>query len=250
MASLIKSKTKKGVTYFIQLSDGERTGRPKISLGKCNKRSGETAKTHIEALVSSSNTGAVISPQTQEWVAGLTPSLRKRLEYLELIEPLAKAERFTVAQWCNHYIALREKDKATKADTVRKLQNTAKRLKTFFPNERLDEVNKFNAKAFRAYLIGTVGLAENTTRRQIGMARQFFNAAIENNLVTENPFRGQPVTVRANPSRFFFITPEMAQRVLDACPDAQWRLIFGLGSIRRSTLSKRSSTAKVAGRRF
>ena len=60
------------------------------------------------------------------------------------------------------------------------------------------------------------------------MARQFFNVAIENKLITENPFKGQPVAVRPNPARFYFVTPEMAQSVLDACPDAQWRLIFGL----------------------
>ena len=228
MASLIKRKVAKGTTYYIRLSDGEHAGRPKISLGKCNKRNGETAKAHIEALLLHRNTGAVISPQSQEWVAGLTPSLRKRLESLGLIEPQAKAECFTVAQWCDHYIVLRQKDKATKADTVRKLQNTASKLIAFFPNETLGEVNKFTAKAFRSYLAGTVGLAENTVRRQIAMARQFFNVAIENKLITENPFKGQPVAVRPNPARFYFVTPEMAQSVLDACPDAQWRLIFGL----------------------
>ena len=231
MASLIKSKTKKGTNYHIQLSDGERLGRPKISLGKCTKRSCETAKTHIEALISSLNTGSVISPQTQEWIVGLTPSVRKRLEYLELIEPMVKMECFTVRQWCNQYIALLEKDRTTKAGTVRKLQNIAGKLRAFFPNERLDEVNKFTARAFRSYLVGTAGLAENTVRRYIAMARQFFNAAIENKLITENPFRGQPVKVRANPSRFYFVTPEIAQKVLDACPDAKWRLIFGFGSL-------------------
>ena len=35
---------------------------------------------------------------------------------------------------------------------------------------------------------------------------------------------GQPVSVRANESRFFYVTPEMAHKVLDACSDAQWRL--------------------------
>jgi len=34
--------------------------------------------------------------------------------------------------------------------------------------------------------------------------------------------------VRANTTRMFFVTREMADRVLDACPDAQWRLIFTL----------------------
>lgn len=29
-------------------------------------------------------------------------------------------------------------------------------------------------------------------------------------------------------SRFFYVTLEMARKVLDVCPDAQWRLVFGL----------------------
>jgi Phage integrase family len=34
--------------------------------------------------------------------------------------------------------------------------------------------------------------------------------------------------VKANASRFYFISREEAQAVLDACPDAQWRLLFAL----------------------
>jgi integrase len=34
--------------------------------------------------------------------------------------------------------------------------------------------------------------------------------------------------VRANPDRFYFVSREEAERVLDACPDAQWRLLFAL----------------------
>lgn len=78
------------------------------------------------------------------------------------------------------------------------------------------------------YLRKTVGLSENTIRRHIGITRQFFNSAMEAELIKTNPFRGQPVSIRANPERFYFIKQETALKVLDACPDAQWRLIFGL----------------------
>jgi integrase len=71
-------------------------------------------------------------------------------------------------------------------------------------------------------------LSENSIRRHIGICRQFFNAAIEARIISENPFRGQPVAVRANKSRFFYIHIQPALKVLDACPDAEWRLIFGL----------------------
>ena len=34
--------------------------------------------------------------------------------------------------------------------------------------------------------------------------------------------------VKANRERDFFVTREDAQKVIDACPDAEWRLIFAL----------------------
>jgi hypothetical protein len=105
------------------------------------------------------------------------------------------------------------------SDTVRKLENVGHRLSVFFKTKKLDEICVYDTKKFRGYLTGTVGLSENTARKHIAINRQFFNAAIDKRLVTENPFRGQPVTVRPNEARFFFVTSEMAQKVLDACPD-------------------------------
>ncbi len=47
-------------------------------------------------------------------------------------------------------------------------------------------------------------------------------------LIDRNPFADQKCQVRGNPDKFRFVTPEEAAAVLEACPDAQWRLIFGL----------------------
>ena len=97
-------------------------------------------------------------------------------------------------------------------------------------------VTTAQAKNFRVYLQSTVGLQENTIRKIIGVSKQFFAAAIDAELITKNPFKGQAVNVRANESRFFYVTPEIAQKVLEACPDAQWRLIFGFGPLRGPTM--------------
>jgi integrase len=72
------------------------------------------------------------------------------------------------------------------------------------------------------------GLGENTVRRRSGLARQFFNAAIRQRLITENPFKDLKCTVKAKADRFFYVTRAMAQKVLDACPNVQWKLIFAL----------------------
>ena len=231
MASIAKKISKTGVTYYIQLSPGENESRPKIGLGKISKKQADTAKVNIENLIKCKNTGSVISPAIQEWLNGITDGLlRKRLENLGLIEPRDEVQSLTVAEWTEKYIRMRQADKGTKPDTVRKLENVSRRLSVFFKNDKLRDITVFQAKSFKKYLHNTVGLAENTARKHIAISRQFFTAAIESNLIEDNPFKGkgQPVTIRPNPNRFFYVTQEMAEKVLEACPDAQWRLIFGL----------------------
>ena len=63
------------------------------------------------------------------------------------------------------------------------------------------------------------------------MAKQFFRDALHRRLIAENPFDGmKDCMVNGNPKHVNnFITPnEKAAAVLEACPDAQWRLLFAL----------------------
>jgi len=85
-----------------------------------------------------------------------------------------------------------------------------------------------NADAFRVYLKTEEGLAENTVRPRMGIAKQFLRAAKRKKIIRENPFDGQSTFVRENPKRFHFVTREETQAVLDALPDASWRLAFAL----------------------
>ena len=228
MASIAREKTTTGVRYYIQLSPGEDEGRGKIRLGQVTRKDALSAKGHIGNLIRHRKTGEALRPATQDWLAGLPNALRDRLEKLRLAEPRNTGSTYTVKEWTDSYLEMREKDSGTKPDTVRKLENVARRLSAFFRTEKLDEISVYDAKAFKGYLRNVVGLSENTARKHIAISRQFFNAAIDKKIVSENPFRGQPVTVRPNESRFFFITPEIARKVLEACPDVEWRLIFGL----------------------
>jgi integrase len=225
MASIIRKKTKTGIRYNIQLSPGENASRPKICIGKVTAKQAETLKINIENLIKCKNTGAVISPLIQEWVNGLTDGLHKRLETLNIIEPRNKGRSFTIEEWTKSYIDSRPD---VKTRTKENWQNAANKLTAFFRGQFIDEITVRQAKDYRAYLKSVAGLSENTLRRLIGLSRQFFNAAIDAGLIKDNPFRGQPVSVRANPARFYYVTQEIGLKVLEACPDTQWRLIFGL----------------------
>src|SRR5205814_2652396 len=66
-------------------------------------------------------------------------------------------------------------------------------------------------------------------RRRCGIAKQFFRAAVRRRLITENPFADlKGLTVKGNRERDYFITREETAAVLDACPNAEWRLLFAL----------------------
>jgi len=223
MAALGREKTITGVRYYVKLSPGENAQRPKIHLGLVNRKQAAMAKGFIESLIASKK-GASMPLSTQEWLKGIPDSLRSRLEILGLVERSAK-NRWTVSAWVASYIDQRPD---VKEATRRKWKDVQEKLNVFFKDDPIGDVTQKHAKNFRIYLQTTVELSENTIRRHIGIARQFFNAAIEAEIITKNPFRGQPVSVRTNASRFFYVSPEIAQAVLAACPDAEWRLIFGL----------------------
>lgn len=234
MASLIRRETAKGIMYYIQLSPGENEARPKISLGKVTKRQAEKCKVNIENLIRCNDSGDVLSPASQEWLSGISDGLRKRFEALKIVEPKT-GKTYTVEQWVRKYIDSRPD---VKAITRGKWENCLKKLAVFFRGQYIENVTIQQAKSFRVYLRSECELSENTLRRLIGLSRQFFNAAIDAGLIERNPFMGQSVAVRANPTRLFYITPGMAQKVLDACPDTEWRLIFGSGKVGRFTLSQ------------
>ena len=223
MSSIGKQTTETGTRYFIFLSPGENKQRPKIHLGAVSKKQAESAQAFIDDLIANCKTGE-LKLATREWLAGIPESMRERLEKLQLVE-IRGGKRWTVAAWVRHYIESRPD---VKAATLRKWRDVESKLGAFFRNDTLSDVTVQHAKNFRVYLQSTVKLSENTLRRHIGITRQFFTSAVDAEHISKNPFRGQSVSIRANESRFYYVTAETARKVLEACPDAEWRLIFGL----------------------
>jgi len=223
MASVV---TERGGRRLIQLSPSEHPQRPKIRLGKVTKREAASALVHVENLCRAKRTGAGFPPATADWLADLPVRLRGRLEQFGLVEPQVRRECPTLAEWVRRYIEGRSDVKDATATVY---GHTRRNLLAFFGKDRrLDEITPGDADAFRVHLKTHEGLADNTVRRRLGIAKQFFRAAVRLRLIGDNPFDGQSTLVRENPKRLYFISHEETQAVLDACPDAEWRLIFGL----------------------
>ena len=72
------------------------------------------------------------------------------------------------------------------------------------------------------------GLSESTVNKRCGNAKVFFNVAVKRKLIASNPFTELESKSFANKSRQYFLERKDADKILDACPDAQWKCLFAL----------------------
>jgi len=181
-------------------------------------------KALLEALVCAADTGTELAPETMTQVGRLSEAMRARLaDWGLLAEPKAVA----LGDFLADYIQRRRAD--AKPGTITVFGHTKRCLITCFGENRpIRSLTAADGEDFRHHLQTVEGLAANTVNRRCGIARQFFHAAKRRGLVNSNPFAGLPTTVHRNPARDRFITPAEAARILDACPDAEWRTIFAL----------------------
>lgn len=100
-------------------------------------------------------------------------------------------------------------------------------MEYFGENKPLRDVTAGDADEWRRWMMTKLG--DNSVRRRAGRAKQLFRAAQRKRVIAENPFGDmRDCTVRANKARQYFLSLEDAAKVLKACPDHEWRLIFAL----------------------
>lgn len=219
MASIAtESNGRRRILFFAP--DGKRRT---LRLGKVSQRAAETVRMHVESLVSAALTGHAVADETSRWVARLDAGMSDKLAAVGLIP---KRESAALGAFLRAMIESRADVKGSTAITY---MNVRRNLTAYFGDAKpLRDITPGDADAWRLWLVTNEQLADNTVRRRTGIARQFFRGAVRRKLIDANPFNGLPAAVRPNPSKFHFVSRADADRILDACPDAQWRCIFTL----------------------
>ena len=217
------SVEKDGQGYRVRFIDHNKE-RKTIRLSGINKANATTIAHHVQELVNWRKSGLNLDSQTAEWIAKkVGQELHDKLVNSGLIEQRASAN---LGDFIADYIT-RRSDVAP--GTTMNFGTCERNLVDFFGHDKpLRSITHADATAFRKWLEDNEGQAENTLRRRCGRARQFFKAAIKAKLIDENPFDGMPVTVSGSTDKERFITEAESQKILKACPDLQWRLIFSL----------------------
>ena len=220
MASITYEKASGRRTIQFVGSDGRRRS---IRLGPVSRRQAEAVKVKVEDLSAARATNHVAREDTLRWFTGLDDATYAKFVAVGLAEA---RQHTTLGAFLDDYIQRRSD---VKESTRIVYGHTRRNLVEFFgANRPLRSINPGEADHWKLYLSSDQKLRPNTVRRRCGIAKQFLRAALRLQLLPANPFADIKGGVLSVPERFFFVTREMARQVLDACPDAQWRLLFAL----------------------
>jgi integrase len=217
--------------WRIQFKAADET-RKGIRLGKMKARDAERFKRMVEQIRDAQRGIGTWDNEMVAWRDALEDGLYKKFVKVGLLDPKVKpveetpAAVVTLAEFISGFVA---RQTSAKPNTLANLKQVEQWLQRYFGEGRdIQTIAPADADDFKAFMVKN-GLGENTARRHIGRCRQIFKSAIRRKVYREvNPFEGIQATVRSNKKRQFNVTREMTAAVIDACPDAQWRLLVAL----------------------
>jgi len=223
MASISNDPGGRRRIMFLDKSEDRKT----IWLGKVSKRTAEEIKTKVESINIAAIAGHSIDGGTAEWLGKIGDALHAKLAGAGLVTPRQgklPPIQARLGEFLEGYIVGRTD---VRKQTRINLDAARRRLVEYFGVEKpLAEITAGDADAWVIWL--KAQYANGTVGRTVNRAKQFFRAALRKEIISKNPFADAKAPSQVNEARKFFVTLETAYKVLDACPDAEWRLIFAL----------------------
>ncbi len=218
MASVIKDP---GGLKRIQWCIGGNQRRT-LRLGNVTLRQADAVRVRIEQVLASRSTG-VLDTEAARWVEGLDDEMHKKLSHLGLVKPRDRHVA-TLGQLLEHFF----ETLSVKAGTRRTYEQTRASLESHFGASRaLESITPLECDQWKQAM-RKAKLADATVAKRVKTARQIFKQAMKWKLVSDNPLTDVKGGGSTNRARMRFISRGDIQKVLDACPDAEWRAIVVL----------------------
>ena len=224
MAELQRIKVKAGFGWRLRFYVGDK--REVLGLGEFDEPAAVIAKSHIEHLIEVKKLDRPPQPTTTRWLSKVPVRIYDRLAELQLVMPRKISEYpRTMLAFMRAYIAMRVdwKKPVNYEQAVGSLEK--------FLNKKdcpLEAFTKGDAERWHRVMINS-GLSPNTAGQHIKRCRQMMKLALDDELITRNPFVGIKIDLRSDVSKNRFIDRATTEAVLEACPDQEWRVLFALG---------------------
>jgi len=197
--------------------------RRAIRLSGINRRDAQTVQHHVEQIIAAATVGNPPPDATSRWLNGLNDTLRKKLAAAGLSEVRSGA---TLGDFLAGYFAKRDD---VKPSTLTAWGHAKRNLLEFFGEKTpMRKINAGQAEDWARWLRSKQSLSEPTACKRAQVARQFFRYAVRHEIIDRNPFEDIAAGNVTNREKDYFVTLQEAAAVLDACPDAEWRLLFAL----------------------
>jgi len=190
-------------------------------LGRVTKKTAERFANNIDRLLSERRCNVGLSREVVNWLAELDDSLYGLLVERGLVDP--RVEAASLGSFIDCYI-----DGCTDVTERRrgKLRQAKSRLIEFFGEVELRTVTAGAAEEYSRWLLRQV--AATTAQKECQIAAQFFRHAYRKEIITRNPFDGVSVGTSTNDERLVFVPRDIVTKVMEACPDWQWRTVVAL----------------------
>lgn len=252
MASLTKDGPKK---WRIEYVNGQGKRRP-IRFSGITPKDAKTLLNLVERLISAKAFGSGIDPHDVKILASLPDKIHQRLAKHGLVESRtpkpepAAVHVFTLKEFLQDHIDHGRTSKGQRAaeSTIMKWVGTKRFLVDLLGADKdIAAITPEDAHQFRVWLDhrrikktpdipGGQPMAENAKRKHMANCKMFFGAAMRRGLVSSNPFEFQVSGTTANRSRDYFLKLSDTRKIIEAAPDAQWRLLtalWRLGGLRK-----------------
>ncbi|TVP98147.1 MAG: hypothetical protein EA381_13115 [Planctomycetaceae bacterium] len=198
--------------------------------GRSVQRLAKAVAAHCDALVQAKGANVPADPAAIAWANGTEGRLRENLVAWGLADPVSPKLATDAGRYLGAFVdAYIESRTDVKESTQTNYKQTRRLLVEFFGDRQLlRSITAGDGARWRRWLSAERGLAVASCSKHTKRAKTLFAAAVADRLIAESPVAGLKGGDESNPLRRRFITPEVSARVLAACPDADWRLIFAL----------------------
>ena len=197
--------------------------RKTIRLGKASAKQAGAFKIKVEDLIGASNGSGLMQDETARWLAALPDALHARLAAVGLVKSRNRG-KVTLKDLLDSFFEHLNVKPITQVG-YQSIRNAM--LEHFGENIAIREIEPLQADQWRAKMKAE-GFAEATISKRIKLSRQIFRQGVRWKMLSENPFTDVKAGSQMNKSRQRFISKDDAAKVLEACPDSQWRLLFAL----------------------
>jgi len=207
-------------------SDGKRRS---IRLGKVTKRAAEEIQRHINSLARTHELGLPVEVETHRWLVEVDEAVHQNLAKWGLCEPRGSATDRDSCRLLGPFLDAYIKRRTDCAvNTIINFKQTRRLLVEYFKeNKPLRSITPADAVRWRQWMIARP-LATASVSKYVKRTKTMIKAAVNDQFISSNPFESLKGGSESNRSRHFFISQAVATTVLDACPDNDWKLIFGL----------------------